>query len=175
MDLLQLHAAFIVLMPAIVTFVAGAIRQDAFPRWLNELLTLLVIALLSLTQALLDGKLGGSPIADFTLVAGYVTAMMHTPLFQQLQSAAQTHVLNVGGSPAQPAPTVPAIDLQALAGQFVDQLPIAQLATMLKAELVKDLRSTAQPGQAPRVDQVQTQVTPAVQPTAPAQPPNKAG
>jgi len=111
LDLSQLNTYFLVFLPMIVAFVAGVIRQDRFPQWVNECITIVLILGIAVTQAVLSGKVGGSPLADFGLVAAYTTAFLHTPLFQQLQSAIQTHVLSIGAkvTPTLVQPAMPVL------------------------------------------------------------------
>src|SRR5260221_138716 len=81
-------------LPVFVAFLAGVLRQDKFPQWANELISYVVILGLALLQVFVIGKLTGNSIADFALVAAYMTAILHTSYGQQLQQAVQTNVLS---------------------------------------------------------------------------------
>lgn len=151
-DLSQLNTYLVVLMPVIVSFLAGAIRQDKLPQLINEAISVVVALVLAALQALLGGKLGGSPFADFGIVAAYTISLLHSAPFQALQKQVQTNVLSTGKPAPQPVAPQPQIvfDAQkvaehlisylstpAIAAQIVQQLPMPQLAAMLKNELVK--------------------------------------
>ncbi len=98
-DVSQLNTYYIILLPLIVSFVAGIIRQDRLPQLVNEGISYAVALILSLGQALFGAKLGGSILADFGIVSAYTLAMLHGPLFQKLQQAVQTKVLSAGPAP----------------------------------------------------------------------------
>lgn len=141
-DLSALSPLLTAFLPLLVALIAGVLRQDKFPHWLNEMLSYLVILALALLQVFLIGKLTGSAIADFALVAAYMTAILHTSYGQQLQQAVQTNVLSLGKAPPAPSPYPSAEDIAAVVLQ--------QLAAMY-------------PPQAPvRVDQMATQSVPAI-------------
>ena len=140
-------------LPVFVAFLAGVLRQDKFPQWINEALSYLVILVLALVQVFVLGKLTGNTIADFGLVVAYMTAILHTSYGQQLQQAVQTNVLSLGKAPPAPSPYPSAEDIAAVV--------LAQLAAMY-------------PPQAPvRVDQMQTQSVPAI--TRTSTPPAQGG
>ena len=130
-------------LPVFVAFLAGVLRQDKFPQWLNEMLSYVVILALALVQVFLIGKLTGNAIADFALVAAYMTAILHTSYGQQLQQAVQTNVLSLGKAPPAPSPYPSAEDIAAVVLQ--------QLAAMYPPQQ-----------SAIRVDQMQTQSVPAI-------------
>ena len=143
-NLSQLNTYFLVLMPMIVAFVAGVIRQDKFPHYVNELITVVVMIVLALLQAFFSGKLGGSPLATFGIVAAYTAALLHTPLGQQLQNAIQTNVLSLGKAPPPPPP----ITLEQIAAVVAQQFQQAMRAQGMVAST--------------HVDQMPTQQLPAV-------------
>ena len=89
-DLSQLSPYYIAAMPAIVAFIAGIIRQDRLPKLANEGITLGVVLILAFVQAVLGGKLGGSTLSDFAIVASYAGALAHTPLLASLQQYLQS-------------------------------------------------------------------------------------
>ncbi len=125
-DLSQVHTLFLVVLPALVGVLAGLIRQDKLPNWLNELILYIIVAVVALVQALLDGKLGGNALSDFMLVGAYCTAFLNTAPGRNLLGSVQT-VTSIGGHPATVTPVQP-FDLGALAGQ---------IAPFLAQELVK--------------------------------------
>src|SRR6266568_391313 len=143
-DLSQVHTYFLALLPVLIGLLAGLIRQDKFPKWANEAILFAFIVLVALIQALLDGKLGTSPLADFMILGGYCTALIKLTPINDLMKSVQS-VTSIGGHPA---PATPAsFDLGALANK---------IAPFLAQELVK-LRMAS--------------VTPVVQPSQPAQMP----
>lgn len=138
-DLSALRPFLTALLPLLVAFLAGVIRQDKFPHWLNEAISYVVILALAIVQVYLLGKLTGNTIADFALVAAYMTAILHTSYGQQLQQAVQSNVLSLGKAPPAPSPYPSAEDIAAVV--------LAQLAAMYPPV---------------RVDQMQTQSVPAI-------------
>jgi hypothetical protein len=145
--MIDLSAAYIAIVPAIVAFIAGIIRQDRLPPLINDAITLVVVLILATIQALLGGKLGGSPLADFVLVASYATALARTPLLASLQEYLQSHVLSFGkpatattqpsAAPTGTVPPIIHIDVPSLAQQLLGQLNLQQLAALLRDELIK--------------------------------------
>jgi len=152
-DFSALSPVLTAFLPVFVAFIAGVLRQDKFPHWLNELISYLVILALALLQVFLIGKLTGSAIADFALVAAYMTAILHTAYGQQLQQAVQTNVLSLGKAAPAPSPYPSAEDIAAVVLQ--------QLAAMYP------------PTASVRVDQMQTQSIPAA--TRTSTPPAQGG
>ena len=154
-DLSQFNTYFIAALPAIVAAAAGLLRQDKFPRWTNEVISILIVVLIALMQALLGGKLGGSPLADFGIIVAYTMAVLHTPLFQQLQQGVQSNVLSFG-KPAQVAPpAVPQVTID-----------VSRLAQLLIAELGKP----NPPMPPPPIESMPTQANmPVVRTNTPAQ------
>jgi hypothetical protein len=152
-DLSQLSTYYVLALPAIVAFLAGLIRQDKLPPLANEIISYAVVLLLSAGQALFGGKLGGSPLADFTMIAAYASTAIHTPPFAKLQQYLQSNVLSLGKPPAPPpSSSLDAIDVRALAGQIIAALPLSQLAVMLRDELVKVANSQQQQAVTPMAD-----------------------
>ena len=129
-DLSQFNTYFIAALPAIVAAAAGLLRQDKFPRSVNEVISILIVVLIALMQALLGGKLGGSPLADFGIIVAYTMAVLHTPLFQQLQQGVQSNVLSFGKPAPQPAQVAPPVVPQVT-------IDVSRLAALLIAELGK--------------------------------------
>lgn len=141
LDLTQLNTYFTIALPVIVSIIAGIIRQDRFPQWVNELISILVVLIIAFLQALFGGKLGGSALADFGIIVAYTMAVLHTPLFQQLQQATQS-VTSFGKPASKPAatlPTIPQINLDAagVTALLLQHLDISKLAALLIAELGK--------------------------------------
>lgn len=102
------NLAVVALLPLLVSAIAGVLRQDRLPTSVNQAISLALAVLAGLFQALEGGKLGGSPIADFLIVSAYTTAVMHSPLFLQLQDAIQSNVFTVGKpQPPTPPPSLP--------------------------------------------------------------------
>src|SRR5260221_5615348 len=95
-DFSQLTTYYIVLLPVIVSFVAGVLRQDRLPQLLNEGISYAVALILSAVQAILCGKLGGRPFSDFGIVATFTLAMNHVPLFPKFHQASHSKAANVG-------------------------------------------------------------------------------
>src|SRR6266704_1452203 len=149
-DLSQVHTYFLALLPVLIGLVAGLIRQDKFPKWANEAILFAFIMLVALIQALLDGKLGDSPLADFMLIGGYCTALIKLTPINDLMKSVQS-VTSIGGHPVPVAPALP-FDLGQLANR---------LAPFLAQELVKlrmaSVVPTVQPQQATQMP-VQQQV-----------------
>ena len=140
-DLSQVHTYFLALLPVLIGLLAGLIRQDKFKPWINEAILFAFIVIVALIQALLDGKLGASPIADFMLVGGYCTALIKLTPINDLMKSVQS-VTSIGGHPVPVAPALP-FDLGQLANR---------LAPFLAQELVKlrmaSVVPTVQPQQA---------------------------
>lgn len=173
-DLAQPNIYFIALMPLIVAGVAGIIRQDRLPQMVNEVISVIVALLLASGQALLGGKLGGSPFADFGIVSAYTISLLHSAPFQKLQQGIQTNVASVG-KPA-PVPVTPpqilinteqvvqrllaSLDTNTLALQLVQALPIPTIATMLKNELIQAGKVVP----SSQIPNLPTQDVPAIQP-----------
>src|SRR5258708_5267427 len=164
-DLSQLSAYYIAALPAIVAFIAGLIRQDRLPKLANEGITLGVVLLLAFVQALLGGNLGGSPLADFAIVASYAGALAHTPLLAALQQYLHSNLFGLGKpatattppvvTPTGAMPPIVHVDVPLLTQQFLQQLNLPQLAALLRDELIR----ASQP-----VSQQETKPTPTVQP-----------
>ncbi len=160
-DLSQLHTLFLVVLPALVGVLAGLIRQDKLPSWLNELILYLIVAVVALVQALLDGKLSGNALSDFMLIGAYCTAFLNTTPGRNLLGSVQT-VTSIGGHP-DPVTPAPSFDLGQLANR---------LAPFLAQELVR-LRMpsaipTIQPQQAAQMPVQQPNIaftTPVPQPS----------
>ena len=131
-NLSQLNTYFLVLMPMIVAFVAGIIRQDKFPHYVNELITVVVMLVLALLQAFFSGKLGGSPLATFGIVAAYTAALLHTPLGQQLQNTIQTNVLSLGKAPPPPEPITLEQIATVVAQQFQNYVQAQAMTTSVR-------------------------------------------
>lgn len=155
-DLAQFNTYITALLPMIVACIAGVIRQDRLPSWTNELITVCFILIAACIQAFGDGKLGGSPLADFTIVAGYTAAVLHTPLFQQLQGAIQANVVAIG-KPKPPVPTVPTLD------QVLAQMTAQQRQMLIQ----QNTPMPAMPGATTHVDQYPTQTSVPVPPVMP--------
>ncbi len=146
-DLSALSTYYIAALPMIVAFIAGLIRQDKLPKLANEGITLGVVLLLAFVQALLGGNLGGSPLADFAIVASYAGALAHTPLLASLQQYLQSNLLSFGkpamvttqptATPTGAMPPIVHVDVPLLTQQFLQQLNLPQLATLLRDELIK--------------------------------------
>src|SRR6266704_5053551 len=105
-DLSQVHTYFLALLPVLIGLLAGLIRQDKFPKWANEAILFAFIMLVALIQALLDGKLGDSPLADFMLIGGYCTALIKLTPINDLMKSVQS-VTSIGGKA--PVPVAPAL------------------------------------------------------------------
>jgi hypothetical protein len=174
-DLSQLNTYYIIALPAIVAFLAGLIRQDKLPQWLNEALSLVLVLILAAVQALLGGKLGGGTLTDFAIITSYAAALVHTPPLAALQQYLQSNLLSFGkpATSSQPGQSVVQIDTPALAGAILQNINLAQLAVLLKAELMKTANTSPAPAR-PLVSNLPTQPTlEAVRTNTP--PPNKAG
>ena len=122
----QLNAAFGVLMPMIVAALAGVIRQDRFPTWLNEFISYLIIIVLAIAQTWLGGTFDGTlgSLSNFILAAAWSIAVLHTKFGQQLQGSVQT-ATSFGKLPPE-APPLPQININ-----------VVQLAQLLRDELVR--------------------------------------
>ena len=132
-DLSQVHTYFLALLPVLIGLLAGLIRQDKFKPWINEAILFAFIVLVALIQALLDGKLGASPIADFMLVGGYCTALIKLTPINDLMKSVQS-VTSIGGKA--PVVTSSPLDLGQLANR---------IAPFLAQELVKLRMASAIP------------------------------
>ena len=170
-DLSQLSTYYIVALPAIVAFLAGILRQDKLPQWLNEGIAFVLVLILAAIQALLGGKLGGGTLADFALVTSYAAALAHTPPLAALQQYLQSNLFSFGKPVAssQPGQPVVQIDAPALASAILQNINLAQLAVLLKAELMKTANTSPAPAR-PQISNLPTQPT-----LEAVNPPNKAG
>jgi hypothetical protein len=179
-DLSQLSVYYIVLLPGIVALVAGLLRQDRLPQGVNEAIAFVVVLLLAGVQALLGGKLGGSALSDFAIIASYAAALVHTPPLAKLQEYLQSNFFSFGS----PAPAQPAVPPQAAPVQIpppIVHIDVAALALQLSKELMKVASqqapspSPARP-QVPDLDTVKTSTPPVQSGTWMNQgPPNRAG
>jgi hypothetical protein len=68
------------ILPLIVTALAGWLGHDGLPEWANEVITLLVLAASVAAWVALGGKLSNDIVADIALVAGYSAALVAGPL-----------------------------------------------------------------------------------------------
>ncbi len=132
-DLSQVHTLFLFVLPALLGVLAGLIRQDKLPKWLNELILLAIVGLVALSQALLDGKLGTSPLADFMILGTYCTALIKLTPINDLMKSVQS-VTSIGGKA--PVVTSSPLDLGQLANR---------IAPFLAQELVKLRMASAIP------------------------------
>lgn len=109
-----------VVMPFIVTVLAGILRQDGLKPSVNKGITTVLVLAASVFVAFYNHALSGDIPLDFTVILGYCTAIMRIPEMRNLQSYIQTNWLNVIAAEAQkltaaqPATTVP---------QFTTQVP----------------------------------------------------
>lgn len=157
-DLTQVYPYIIGIMPALVAFAAGVIRQDRLPNLANEIISDALAVGVAVVQAVAGGKLGGSPTSDFALVASYTLAVMHTPAFMQFQKNIQSNVVSLGKG-ASPAPVQPPLDMAALAMGLAQQINLPQLALLLRNELMKPVPAQQVPAvvpQRPQVPEMQT-------------------
>src|SRR6266581_2040527 len=159
-DLSQVHTLFLVILPALVGVLAGLIRQDKLPNWLNELILYVIVAVVALLQALLDGKLGGNAISDFMLIGAYCTAFLNTVPGRNLLGSVQT-VTSIGGHPAPVTPALP-FDLGALANRIAPLLT-QELVKLRMASVVPTVQPS-QPVQMPVQQQAPNFTTPVPQP-----------
>lgn len=103
-----------VLLPLVVTFIAGLLRQDGLPKQANEGITITLVLAASVVSALYDKALSNNALLDFVVVVGYMTAIIRLPAMQDLQQYLQSNWLNVLKSAAGAAaqdnkPTQPAL------------------------------------------------------------------
>ena len=158
-DLSQFNTYFTIALPVIAAFIAGIIRQDKLPGPANELISLVVVLLIALVQALLGGKLGGSPLADFGIITAYSLALLHTPLGQQFQQGVQSNVLSFGKPAPKPAPVAP----PTMPTVTIDVNRLAQL-------LIAELGKPNPPMSPPPIESMPTQANmPVVRTNTPAQ------
>lgn len=155
-DLSQLNTLFGVAMPAIVAFLAGLLRQDRLDtpkwEWINELLFHVVLLGMAFVQTMLGGQWGGSGVSNFVIVAslsyGALSTKYGSNFLQGVQSATSIRKL----PPAPPAaPVVPPININVeqlaqvlapmVAPLFTQHLNLAQLAQLLKSELLASNQS----------------------------------
>lgn len=113
----QLNAVFGLVMPLVVGFIAGVIRQDGFAPWLNELISHLVIVILAAAQTLLGGQWGGSSIANFVIIVSVAYGVLSTRFGSEFQGKVQT---STSIFKAPPAP--PALTLESIAAVIAQQL-----------------------------------------------------
>lgn len=83
-------------LPAISTTVAGILRQDKLPPWINEIISVLVLVATAFVNAALGGKITGNVYADFLIVMGYAGALMHMPLGLMIQGWIQSNIISFG-------------------------------------------------------------------------------
>jgi hypothetical protein len=131
-SLQQLNAAFGLIMPLIVGFIAGIIRQDGFAPWLNELISHLVIVILAATQTLLGGQWGGSGIANFVIVVSVAYGVLSTRFGAEFQGKIQTST-SLFKAPPPVAPYPSAEEIASLVLEYIQrfriQAPIDQQPT----------------------------------------------
>lgn len=72
--------SLIVVLSLVGSFLAGVLRKDSLPPWINDLFTTIFILLASFFSVLVAGNLGPNLITDITLVATQVTVLMAGPL-----------------------------------------------------------------------------------------------
>jgi hypothetical protein len=153
----QMNAMFGAIMPVIVAFVAGLLRQDSFAtpklEWINELIFHVVILGLALAQTALGGTWGGSSISNFVIVASLSYGALSTKYGNGLLAKVQT-ASSIGKAPPAPAPQLPQININ-----------VAALAALLLDELRK-----SQP-----IDQQPTSQIPALQVVRENTPPQQGG
>ncbi|MBA2285850.1 MAG: hypothetical protein H0W02_10225 [Ktedonobacteraceae bacterium] len=73
-----------IVLPFIVTLVSGVLSQQRLPAWANALIAGTCVVLASLGAVLLGQGFSRDLVADFLLIAGYVAALMASPLLAPL-------------------------------------------------------------------------------------------
>ena len=80
-----LPQSLIVILPLIVTAIAGFLGKDTLPAWLNAIIVAIVIAGLSVAAVIMSGAaLSPNPLTDFMIFAGYCTALIASPILKPL-------------------------------------------------------------------------------------------
>lgn len=135
-NLSQINTYLVFVLPFIVAFVAGVLRQDGFEKtryeWINEFIFHAVLLGLAAAQTLLGGNLGGSGLANFlfAVVASY--ALLDTKFGKSLLQNIQTPTSLMKAPPAPPALTlesIAAVIAQQLQAYNVQNKPIDQQQT----------------------------------------------
>src|SRR5579863_4979210 len=72
--------SLIVLLSLAGSFLAGVMRKDSLPQWLNDLFTAIFIVIAALVSTLVAGNIGPNIVTDITTVATQVTILMAGPL-----------------------------------------------------------------------------------------------
>ena len=93
MNISSLLALLPIALPLLVTLLAGLLRQDRLPDWANEAISLALILVASVLNAVFDHRLVSNPILDFIVLCGYMAALIQSPLLQPLQQYLQSNIL----------------------------------------------------------------------------------
>lgn len=87
-----------VVLPFVVTFVAGVLRQDGLPSKVNEGITIALVLIASAGAALYNHALTPDAPLDLVVILGYTTAIMRLPFMtgeHGLQQYLQSNWFNV--------------------------------------------------------------------------------
>lgn len=82
-------------LPFVVTFVAGILRQDGLPSKVNEGITIALVLIAAAVVALYNHALTPDAPLDLVVILGYTTAIMRLPFMQGLQQYLQSNWVNV--------------------------------------------------------------------------------
>lgn len=95
-----LNALTIAVIATIASALAGVLRQDGLPSWLNEGATAIFLVLAAIVSTLIAGKFSVNLVADITLVSMQVGVLMLGPC-KPLEQYMQVHV-NISKKPTPP-------------------------------------------------------------------------
>jgi hypothetical protein len=118
-----------VALPIVVAFIAGLLRQDGLPQAVNEAITVGLLLLAAIGDAIYNHRLTNNLMLDFIVVAGYAAAIVQLPQLQALQGYLQSNALafikaaaDLPEPPAPPAQIVP-LPAKPLQQQAPAQIP----------------------------------------------------
>ena len=81
---MTLPAPLTLILPLIVTAIAGLLSHDRAPSWLNAIIAFIILAASAVAWSLLDQKLTGNLVTDIALIAAYCAALMASPVLAPL-------------------------------------------------------------------------------------------
>lgn len=77
---MQLPQQLVLILPLVVTPLAGWLGDDGLPTWVNELFAIIVLAASVATWIALGGKFSNDLTVNIMLIAGYTGALVAGPL-----------------------------------------------------------------------------------------------
>lgn len=77
---MQLPQQLALILPLVVTAIAGWLGDDGLPAWVNELFALIVLAASVAAWVALGGKFSNDIVSDIMIIAAYTGALVAGPL-----------------------------------------------------------------------------------------------